>query len=61
MFKVKEMMIIGYEVKTAMNAEIRKVVICKSVDEYLRIKAKIENAGYKMITFDEVIDSEMIQ
>lgn len=53
-------MIIAYEYTSACGAAIKKVVICDTVDEYKRIKKRIESCGYKVIEFEEVLNSKNI-
>lgn len=55
MRKGKEMLYIGYRYESACGAEINKIVLCKDENEYRRVKERIEDVGYEVIEFDEVI------
>ena len=55
------MFIIGYEYESSMGYTLRKAVICDTYDEYLRVKEKVnKTAGYKLIEFDHVFESNQI-
>ena len=53
--------IIGYEYESMEGRTLRKLVICDSYDEYMRIKAKIEKTdGYRVVEYDNVLLSNTI-
>ena len=49
------MLYIGYRYESACGAEINKIVLCKDENEYRRVKERIEDVGYEVIEFDEVV------
>lgn len=53
-------LVIGYELTSAYGRTIRKVVICDTQEEYLRIKKIIEDSGYPVLTFEAVFRSNEI-
>lgn len=51
---------IGYEYTSALGKEIRKIVVCNSVEEYREIKELIEDTGYDPIEFLEIRSASSI-
>ena len=54
------MMYIAYEYETALGNTVRKLVTCKTQEEYKRVKARIEEAGLTVITFDLAYSSKFV-
>ena len=53
-------MVIAYEYESALGRTIRKAVLCKTEEEYHRVKRSIENAGLEPIVFDYVMESKQV-
>lgn len=51
---------IAYEYETAYGKTCRKVVLCDTVEEYRRVKSKIEECNLKVIEFIQVVSSKNI-
>lgn len=49
---------IGYEYTTAAGYTMRKLVICDTYREFLRVRAKIREAKYEPLYFDGVFNSQ---
>ena len=52
--------IVGYELTSALGRKIRKLVVCKTEDEYNETVRRIEDAGLEVIIYDEIILAEQV-
>lgn len=51
---------IGYSYESALGKTVNKCVICNSVDEYRRMKEKIDGAGFALIEFIQVYEAKKV-
>lgn len=51
---------IAYKYETSNGFPITKLVVCKNISEYKRIKEIIEKSSCELIEFDECFNSEEV-